>query len=97
MERLYEIVRRPLMTEKSTGIGEKQNAYLFEVVSDASKDEIKDAVEKLFEVKVKTVNTMVVRGKVKRVSGRYYGKRSKWKKAIVTLREGHTIQLVEGV
>ena len=97
MERLYEIVRRPLMTEKSTGIGEKQNAYLFEDVSDASKDEIKDAVEKLFEVKVKTVNTMVVRGKVKRVSGRYYGKRSKWKKAIVTLREGHTIQLVEGV
>lgn len=97
MERLYEIVRRPLMTEKSTGAGEKQNAYVFEVISDASKDEVKEAVEKLFEVKVKSVNTMVVRGKVKRVSGRYYGKRSKWKKAIVTLREGHTIQLVEGV
>jgi len=97
MERLYEIVRRPLMTEKSTIAGEKQNAYLFEVVNDASKDEIKEAVEKLFDVKVKSVNTLVVRGKLKRVSGRYYGKRSKWKKAVVTLREGHKIQLVEGV
>ncbi len=97
MERLYEIVRRPLMTEKSTGAGEKQNAYVFEVIEDASKEEIKEAVEKLFEVKVKAVNTMVVRGKIKKVSGRYYGKRSKWKKAVVTLREGQKIQLVEGV
>ncbi|HOW16962.1 MAG TPA: 50S ribosomal protein L23 [bacterium] len=97
MERLYEIIKRPLMTEKSTVAGEKQNAYVFEVVNDADKTEIKDAVEKLFEVKVKSVNTQVVHGKVKRVSGRYYGKRSKWKKAVVTLQEGHKIQLVEGV
>lgn len=97
MDRMYEIVKRPLMTEKSTGIGEKQNAYVFEVLKDADKVEIKQAVEKLFDVKVADINTMVMHGKLKRVGGRHIGRRSKWKKAIVTLKEGYKIQIIEGV
>ena len=97
MERIYEVIKRPLMTEKNTIIGEKQNAYVFEVAKDSTKDEIKAAIERLFNVKVKDVNTLITHGKMKRVSGRYYGRRSKWKKAVVTLNEGHKIQLVEGV
>ena len=97
MDRIYEIIKRPLMTEKSTGIGEKQNAYVFEVSKDADKIEIKNAVEKLFDVKVQDINTMVMHGKLKRVGGRHLGRRSKWKKAIITLKEGYKIQLVEGV
>ena len=97
MERIYEVIKRPLMTEKNTIIGEKQNAYVFEVAKDSTKDEIKAAIDRLFNVKVKDVNTLIAHGKMKRVSGRYYGRRSKWKKAVVTLNEGHKIQLVEGV
>ncbi|MEI6079144.1 MAG: 50S ribosomal protein L23 [bacterium] len=96
MERIYDVIKRPLLTEKSTSIGEKQNSYVFEVASCADKTEIKEAVEKLFEVKVRDINTMVVHGKMKRV-GRHQGRRSKWKKAIVTLQEGQKIQLFEGV
>jgi len=97
MDRMYDIIKRPLMTEKSTSIGEKQNAYVFEVSRDADKIEIKTAIEKLFDVKVEKINTMVTHGKLKRVGGKHLGRRSKWKKAIVTLKEGHKIQLVEGV
>ena len=97
MDRMYDIIKRPLMTEKSTSIGEKQNAYVFEVSKDSDKEEIKHAVEKLFDVKVDNINTMVMHGKLKRVGGKHVGRRSKWKKAIVTLKEGFTIQLVEGV
>ena len=96
MERLYDVIKRPLLTEKSTSISEKQNSYVFEVATCADKVEIKEAIEKLFEVKVKSINTMVTHGKMKRV-GRHQGRRSKWKKAIVTLREGQKIQLFEGV
>lgn len=97
MDRIHDIIKRPLMTEKSTSIGEKQNAYVFEVLRDADKEEIKYAVEKLFEVKVDSINTMVMHGKIKRVGGKHLGRRSKWKKAIVTLKEGQKIQLFEGV
>lgn len=97
MDRMYDIIKRPLMTEKSTAIGEKQNAYVFEVSRDADKVEIKNAVEKLFEVKVEDINTMIMHGKLKRVSGNHVGRRSKWKKAIVTLKEGYKIQIIEGV
>ncbi|MCX6112153.1 MAG: 50S ribosomal protein L23 [Proteobacteria bacterium] len=96
MERLYDVIKRPLLTEKSTSISEKQNSYVFEVATCADKTEIKEAIEKLFEVKVKDINTMVTHGKMKRV-GRHQGRRSKWKKAIVTLHEGQKIQLFEGV
>lgn len=97
MDRMYDIIKRPLMTEKSTGIGEKQNAYVFEVSRDADKAEIKNAIEKLFDVKVRDINTMIMHGKLKRVGGRHVGRRSKWKKAIVTLKEGYKIQIIEGV
>ncbi len=96
MERIYEVIKRPLMTEKTTSIGEKQNSYIFEVDISSNKDEVKNAVEKLFDVSVSDVNTMVMHGKIKRV-GKHQGRRSKWKKAIVTLREGQKIQMFEGV
>ena len=97
MERMYDIIKRPLITEKCTSISEKQNSYVFEVAACADKKEIKEAIEKLFDVKVKDINTMITHGKIKRVGGSHQGRRSKWKKAIVTLREGQKIQLFEGV
>jgi large subunit ribosomal protein L23 len=72
MDRVYEVIKRPLMTEKSTSIGEKQNSYLFEVDISSTKEDIKEAVEKLFDVKVRDVNTMINHGKIKRV-GRHQG------------------------
>jgi large subunit ribosomal protein L23 len=96
MDRVYEVIKRPLMTEKSTSIGEKQNSYLFEVDISSTKEDIKEAVEKLFDVKVRDVNTMINHGKIKRV-GRHQGRRSKFKKAIITLEEGQKIQMFEGV
>jgi large subunit ribosomal protein L23 len=96
MDRIYDVIKRPLMTEKSTSIGEKQNSYLFEVDISSTKDDIKEAVEKLFDVKVRDVNTMISHGKLKRV-GKHQGRRSKSKKAIITLEEGQNIQMFEGV
>jgi len=95
MERIYEIIKRPLSTEKSTLLGEKQNAYVFEVEKTANKIEIKSAVEKIFSVKVAKVNTMFNHGKVKR-KGKHHSKRPNWKKAIVTLNEGQKIEMFEG-
>lgn len=94
MERCYEIIKRPLVTEKATLLGEKQNAYVFEVLKDASKTEVKEAVEKIFKVKVSSINTITNHGKSKR-SGKHIKKRSNWKKAIVTLPEGQKIELFE--
>ncbi|MEI6092891.1 MAG: 50S ribosomal protein L23 [bacterium] len=96
MERIYDIIKKPLLTEKSTSISEKQNSYVFEVATCADKQEIKEAIEKLFDVKVKDINTMISHGKMKRI-GRHQGRRSKVKKAIVTLQDGQKIQLFEGV
>jgi large subunit ribosomal protein L23 len=93
----YEIVKRPLiMTEKGERLKEEDNQFLFEVDIKASKREIKAAVEKLFNVGVVQVRTMVVRGKMSRL-GRRRGKRPNWKKAVVTLIEGDTIEFFEGV
>lgn len=92
----YEIIRRPLLTEKSTLKKEQENQVVFEVHPKANKAEIKKAVEKIFNVKVKKVNTILVPGKVKRV-GRYLGRRPSWKKAYVTLAEGEKIEFFEGV
>jgi large subunit ribosomal protein L23 len=93
----YQIVKRPLvMTEKGERLKEDENKVLFEVDLKATKREIKSAVEKLFNVGVEDVNTVVIRGKVSRL-GRRTGKRPNWKKAIVTLREGDTIEFFEGV
>ncbi len=91
----YEVLRRPLITEKSTTLVE-QNKYAFEVARDANKPQIKDAVEKAFKVKVASVNVMHVPGKMRR-AGRQRGMTSSWKKAVVTLEEGNKIELFEDV
>ena len=86
-----QIIRRPIiLTEKANLLREKNNQVVFEVARDANKVEIKDAVQKLFNVKVTGVNTMVMRGKMRRM-GRGYAKTQNWKKAIVTLQEGQSI------
>ena len=94
-ERLYEVIRRPVVTEKST-LGSEHNQVTFRVPLDASKPEIKAAVEGLFAVKVKAVNTMRQKGKIKRFRGRL-GKRADTKKAYVTLEEGHSIDVTTGI
>ncbi|HLG20939.1 MAG TPA: 50S ribosomal protein L23 [Bdellovibrionota bacterium] len=93
---LGSVIRRPIITEKSTKLREKGNQVVFEVSKHATKPQIREAIEKAFKVKVKGLNTLVVRGKFKQV-GRYAGKRASWKKAIATLREGDKIELFEGV
>ena len=90
------IVRKALITEKGTALRERRNQYHFEVARDANKIEIKHAVETIFSVKVGEVRTMQMRGKVKR-QGRYAGRRSDWKKAIVTLLPEQKIELFEQI
>jgi large subunit ribosomal protein L23 len=85
-----QIIKRPLLTEKGTAMGEEGNKVLFEVTMRANKIEIRKAVERIYNVKVKTVHTQIVRGKMKR-QGRSVGKRPNWKRAIVTLAEGSSI------
>lgn len=93
-QRMFDIIRAPLLTEKSTRCSENSQ-YVFEVLLDANKIEIKQAVEKLFSVSVKAVNTVRTKGKVKRFRGRL-GYRSDMKKAIVTLQSGQAIDLTSG-
>jgi large subunit ribosomal protein L23 len=86
-----QIIRRPIvLTEKASLLREKHNQVVFEVARDANKVEIRDAVQKLFKVTVANVNTMVMRGKDRRM-GRGYAKTQNWKKAVVTLKEGDAI------
>jgi large subunit ribosomal protein L23 len=87
MKNLYEVIRRPLITEKSTTLKETQSTLCFEVHRDATKPEIKKAVETLFSTKVADVRVANVHGKTKR-QGRYVGKRPDWKKAYVVLKKG---------
>ena len=94
-ERAYELIRRPLITEKATMISE-HNQVSFLVAIDATKPEIKAAIETLFKVKVKAVNTLIQKGKSKRFRGRP-GQRPDIKKAIVTLAEGHSIDVTTGL
>ncbi len=82
----YDIIIRPILSERSTFLQERVNAYTFEVARDATKPQIKKAIEKIFGVKVKSVKTMNVKGKKKRL-GRFEGKRRDWKKAIVYLAD----------
>ena len=93
--RAYDLIRSPVITEKAT-LGSEHNQVTFRVPLDSTKPEIRAAVEKLFEVKVNAVNTIRQRGKVKRFKGRP-GKRPDYKKAIVTLAEGHSIDVTTGV
>lgn len=92
---LYEVLRRPLITEKNTLL-QAQGRYAFEVAAEANKQQIKQAVEAAFKVEVTAVNTMTVPGKQRRV-GRHEVLTSPWKKAIVTLKSGDKIELFEGV
>jgi len=90
------IVKRALITEKGTVLRELRNQYVFEVARDATKIDIKRAVESIFSVKVKEVRTMQVHGKTKR-QGRWVGRRNDWKKAIVTLQPDQKIELFEQI
>ena len=92
---LYDVIRRPVITEKAT-MASEANAVVFEVAMDATKPLIKEAVETLFGVKVKAVNTVLTDGKVKRFRGRP-GRRNEVKKAYVTLEEGHMIDVTTGL
>lgn len=94
-ERLHQIILAPVISEKATRVAEKSNQAVFKVLRNAQKTEIKEAVEKLFKVKVTSVATLNVKGKVKR-SGQSFGKRSDWKKAYVTLAQGQEIDFVGG-
>ncbi len=93
--RLYQVLRAPVITEKST-LGSQHNQVTFKVALDATKPEIKAAVESLFDVKVEQVNTLRQRGKQKRFRGKV-GRRSDYKKAIVTLAEGDSIDVTTGI
>jgi len=96
MKEAHQIIKRPLITEKSTRQKEDGNQIAFVVDPKAGKIQIRQAVEKLFKVKVLSVRTMKVVGKKKRL-GRFIGRKSDWKKAIVKLREGDRIEFFEGV
>ena len=95
MKEGQRIIRKPLVTEKSTQLKDSSNQYAFEVDRKANKIEIQSAVERLFKVKVVDVRTANVLGKMKR-QGRKYGKRPDWKKAMITLKEGDRIDFFEG-
>jgi len=92
-QNIYKILLAPQVSEKATLVADKNNQYIFKVAKDASKPQIKVAVEALFKVKVKSVQVANVKGKVKRF-GQKLGKRSDWKKAFVSLHEGHDIDFM---
>ena len=93
---LHDVIQRPIVTEKSSIAREEANIATFRVDPAASKGDIRQAVEQLFDVKVTRVRTMQQPGKKKRV-GKRVGRRPAWKKAIVELADGHTIEFFEGV
>ncbi len=90
----YEVIKRPVVSEKSTFLSEEQGRYVFEVALAATKTEIKDAVQRVFKVKVKQVNTAVMHGEFKQ-RGRVVKKKRNWKKAVVTLQKGQRIDLFQ--
>ncbi|MBN1637147.1 MAG: 50S ribosomal protein L23 [Deltaproteobacteria bacterium] len=96
MKNITRIIKYPVVTEKGTMLKQDNNQAVFAVSKDANKIEIKEAVETLFKVHVENVRTMGVKGKIKRY-GRHEYQRSNWKKAVVTLREGESIEFYEGV
>ncbi|NPU91839.1 MAG: 50S ribosomal protein L23 [Gammaproteobacteria bacterium] len=92
-ERIFKVLKAPHISEKATVVADRNNQFVFKVDANATKTEIKAAVEKLWDVKVKSVNTLVAKGKTKRF-GRSEGKRSDWKKAYVSLQEGFDIDFL---
>ena len=96
MKNPHDVLLRALVTEKGTRMREGGNKYIFEVATEANKIEIKHAVESIFSVSVERVRTQNSLGKLKRM-GRFAGRRSAWKKAVITLKQGDTIELFEDV
>lgn len=94
MKSPFDVIRRPLITEKANIDKERRNTYHFEVPVTVDRQEIREAVETVFKVHVEDVRTQIVRGKEKRM-GRFLGRRPSWKKAIVTLRAGDMIDIFE--
>ena len=94
-ERLMQVLLAPVVSEKSTFVADKTNQYVFRVASDATKPEIKAAVELMFKTQVKSVSVVNVHGKQKR-AGRFMGRRNNWKKAYVALQSGQEINFAEG-
>ncbi len=92
----YEVLGRPIVTEKSTLLG-AQGKYVFEVKMNANKPQIREAVERAFDVHVTSVNTAIMHGKAKRSGRRRQSRQANWKKAIVTLQTGEQIDIFEGV
>jgi large subunit ribosomal protein L23 len=92
MAHITDVLKRPVLTEKTLLLQQTENKYTFDVELSATKPEIKDAVEKMFNVKVERVNVMNVAAKTKRL-GKYVGKTNRRRKAIVTLKEGYSIEL----
>jgi len=92
----YEVLKRPVVTEKSNYMADVNNAYVFEVDMRANKHLVREAVEEVFDVTVENVRIMKVKGKARRF-GRHIGRTSDWKKAIVTLAAGDSISFFEGV
>jgi large subunit ribosomal protein L23 len=91
---IRKIIKKPLITEKAAAMKEKENKYLFMVEKEASKTQIKAAIEELFKVKVEDVHTAIVGGKLRRM-GAHSGYRPDWKKAIVKIKQGQEIKIVE--
>jgi len=96
LKTVNNIIKQAVVSEKGAVLKEKENRYIFKVHPDANKIEIKKAIEKTFDVKVLDVKTINMKGKTKRL-GRFEGKRSSWKKAIVRIKEGDTIDIFESV
>jgi large subunit ribosomal protein L23 len=94
-ERLYQVILAPVISEKATHIGDRHNQVVFRVARDATKPEVKAAVEMLFKVEVGEVKMANVKGKVKRF-GRFFGRRANWKKAYVCLKPGQELNFVAG-
>jgi large subunit ribosomal protein L23 len=92
----YTIIEQPLLTEKAVNHSE-QGKYVFRVARDANKVQIREAIQRIYNVPVKAVNTMNVRGEIRRVGRGRPGRQPSWKKAIVTLEPGHVLELFEGV
>lgn len=90
---LYDVLRRPVVTEKSNGMTGEHNQYVFEVASNSNKKQIREAVEIIFDKRVKRVNTMVMPAKRGMRGRRAYMRSKQWKKAVVTLEAGETIEL----
>ena len=94
MAELHDVLIRPIFSEKTTSLQNEGNVYTFEVGETANKLQIKNAVQTLFDVEVQAVRTVIMRGKNKRF-GRFYGKRSNWKKAYVRLADGQSLNFFE--